>query len=94
MANTLASQVMAGTYEAKKTSGDCVKKLSEGRTDEEYTIKGIETDDDELKSFLFSLGCYEGEKVTVISVLGENYVISVKDARYSINFELAEAISI
>nr|WP_052636100.1 FeoA family protein [Peptoclostridium litorale] len=81
-----------GTYEFKKASGDVVKNLSEAKVDEEYAVKGIETDDEDMKDFLFTLGCYEGEKVTVISVLAENYVISVKDARYSIDSELARAI--
>nr|WP_248484723.1 FeoA family protein [Tepidibacter aestuarii] len=83
--------------EACKFEGtsDCsIKNLSEAEVDVEYTIKAIETDDEEMKSFLFTLGCYEGEKVTVISVLAENYVISVKDARYSIDLELAQAISV
>lgn len=92
MAGTLASGVIMGTYEFEKTSGDLVKNLSEAKVNVEYTIKGIESDDEELKDFLFTLGCYEGEKVTVISVLAENYVISVKDARYSIDSELARAI--
>ena len=49
---------------------------------------------DEIKNFLFTLGCYEGESVTIVSVLAEIYVISVKDARYSIDKDLAEAILI
>ena len=57
-----------------------------------YKLKEIDTEDDNMKEFLFALGCYEGEKVTVISILAENYVINVKDARYSINEELAKAI--
>lgn len=57
-----------------------------------YIIKDVKTNDSELKNFLFTLGCYEGEIITVVSVLGENYVISVKDARYSIDKALAEAI--
>ncbi|MCT4508872.1 MAG: ferrous iron transport protein A [Tepidibacter sp.] len=71
-----------------------MKNLSKAEVDVEYIVKEIKTDDEEMKSFLFTLGCYEGEKVTVISVLAENYVISVKDARYSIDVELAEAIII
>lgn len=59
-----------------------------------YTIKGIEADEKGMKEFLFTLGCYEGEKVTVISALAENYVIHVKDARYSIDEDLARAILI
>ena len=57
-----------------------------------YTIKAVETTDLNMKDFLFTLGCFEGEKVTVISVLAENYVINVKDARYSIDEDLAKAI--
>ncbi|WZL75063.1 FeoA family protein [Clostridiaceae bacterium 35-E11] len=83
---------MNGTYDFGNESRDLVKNLSEAKVDVEYTIKGIVTDDEELKNFLFTLGCYEGEKVTVISVLAENYVISVKDARYSIDLDLAKAI--
>ncbi|MGM0470955.1 MAG: FeoA family protein [Bacillota bacterium] len=66
--------------------------LAEARTNQEYIIKEIESDDQELKEFLFTLGCYEGEPVTVISILAENYVINVKDARYSIDKDLAKAI--
>ncbi len=58
------------------------------------TIKDIFTDDDELKSFLFTLGCYVGEHITVISILTGNYIVSIKDARYSIDTELAQAIII
>lgn len=59
-----------------------------------YIIKGIDTREQDMKEFLFTLGCYEGEKVTVISILAENYVINVKDARYSIDQDLAKAILI
>ena len=69
-----------------------IENLSQGLTDTEYIIKAIKADDDELKDFLFTLGCYEGETVTIISILSDNYVINVKDARYSIDKELAEAI--
>lgn len=93
MANALASEVINVIYDFEQTcKGDLVKNLSEAKVDVEYTIKRVETDDEEIKSFLFTLGCYEGEKVTVISILAENYVISIKDARYSIDSELAEAI--
>ncbi len=60
----------------------------------EYKIKKIATDDEEMKDFLFTLGCYEGEFVTVISKLSGNYVIVIKDARYSIDKQLAQAIVI
>ena len=61
---------------------------------EEYIIKDIETGDDELDAFLFSLGCYSGEPITVISHLKGGCVVSIKDARYNIDNDLAEAISI
>ena len=57
-----------------------------------YTIKAIETDDEALKQFLFTLGCYVGEEIALISVLSNIYVINIKDARYSIDAELAKAI--
>ncbi len=63
----------------------------EGR---EYIIKNIETDDEELDAFLFSLGCYSGEPITVISRLKGTCVVSIKDGRYSIDNQLAEAIQI
>ena len=60
----------------------------------EYVIRNIETDDEELDAFLFSLGCYSGEKITVVSHLKGCCVVSIKDARYSIDNQLAEAIEI
>nr|WP_204599214.1 FeoA family protein [Clostridium pascui] len=68
--------------------------LAQGRINTEYTIKNIDTNDEEIKDFLFTLGCYEGESITLISILADNYVITVKDARYSIDKDLAEAIII
>ena len=58
----------------------------------EYIIRAIETDDEELNAFLFSLGCYSGEPITVVSRRRGSCVISVKDGRYSIDSQLAEAI--
>ena len=60
----------------------------------EYIIEQIETDDEELNSFLFSLGCYSGEPITVISHRKGGCVISIKDGRYNIDKQLAEAIII
>ena len=51
----------------------------------EYIIKNIETDDEELNSFLFSLGCYEGEPITVVSHLRSSCIVSIKDGRYNID---------
>ena len=63
----------------------------EGR---EYTVVDINTDDEELNSFLFSLGCYSGEPITVVTRRKHGCVISVKDGRYSIDNALADAIVI
>ncbi len=66
--------------------------LTQVSLNETCIIKAIDTNDQELESFLFTLGCYPGEAVTVVSSLSSNYVIAIKDARYSIDKELAEAI--
>lgn len=58
----------------------------------EYIIQHIETDDEELNAFLFSLGCYSGEAITVVSHLKGGCVVSIKDGRYNIDHQLAEAI--
>ena len=60
----------------------------------EYIIKGIETDDEELNAFLFSLGCYSGEPITVVSGRKNSYTVAIKDSRYNIDNQLAEAILI
>ncbi len=68
--------------------------LKSAQDGKEYIIRQIETDDEELNSFLFSLGCYSGEPITVISHLKGGLVVSIKDARYNIDNQLAEAIII
>ena len=68
--------------------------LTNATEGKEYIIQRIETDDEDLDSFLFSLGCYSGEPVTVVSRRKGSCVISVKDGRYSIDNQLAEAILI
>lgn len=68
-----------------------LKDAIEGK---EYVITSINTDDEELDAFLFSLGCYSGEKITVVSHKKSGCTVSIKDARYSIDNQLAEAISI
>ena len=60
----------------------------------EYIIKRIETDDEELDAFLFSLGCYSGEPITVVSRRSGGCTVSIKDGRYNIDDQLAEAIII
>lgn len=60
----------------------------------EYIIQRIETDDEELNAFLFSLGCYSGEPITVVSRRRGSCVVSIKDGRYNIDDQLAQAIII
>lgn len=60
----------------------------------EYIIKSIETDDEELNSFLFSLGCYSGESIYVVSNKESGCVVSIKDGRYNLDKYLADAIKI
>ena len=68
--------------------------LLDAEIGKENIINKIVTDDEELDAFLFSLGCYSGEPITVISRLKGGCTVSIKDARYNIDNELAEAISI
>ena len=68
--------------------------LREAQLGKEYIIRGIVTADEELNAFLFSLGCYSGEPITVISRQRGTCVIAIKDGRYCIDDQLAEAIDI
>ena len=60
----------------------------------EYIIVNIETNDEELDSFLFSLGCYSGEPITVVTRRKHGCVVSIKDGRYNIDHQLAEVIGV
>lgn len=60
----------------------------------EYIIKDVFTEDDDMDAFLFSLGCYSGEPITVISRLKGSCVVSIKNGRYNIDRQLAEAIKV
>ena len=66
--------------------------LRDAEEGKEYIVKSIETDDEELDAFLFSLGCYSGEPITVISRRKSGCVVSIKDGRYNIDNQLASAI--
>ncbi len=66
-----------------------LKDAVEGK---EYIVREIRSDDEELNSFLFSLGCYSGESITVVSHLKSGCVVSIKDGRYNIDKQLADAI--
>ena len=66
--------------------------LSVAEEGKEFIIQRIETDDEELDAFLFSLGCYSGEPITVVSRRKGGCTVSIKDGRYNIDDQLAEAI--
>lgn len=66
--------------------------LTKAKLNTPYTVNSVKTDYEDIREFLFALGCYPGEKVTIISKLASNYIINIKDARYSIDEDLAEAI--
>lgn len=68
--------------------------LRDAKEGKEYIIQKIVTDDEELDAFLFSLGCYSGEPITVIAHLKGGCTVSIKDGRYNIDNQLAEAIII
>lgn len=65
---------------------DCVD------VENKYIIKEINTDDEELKSFLFSLGCYSGEIISVVSKKKKNLILAIKDAKYNLDIDLAKTI--
>ncbi len=68
--------------------------LTQAQEGKEYIIRDIVTDDEEMDAFLFSLGCYSGEPITVISHRKGGCIVSIKDGRYSIDNQLAAAILI
>jgi len=68
--------------------------LLEGVAGTEYIIRDVQTDDEELNAFLFSLGCYSGEPITMISRRRGGCTVSIKDGRYNIDNDLAAAILI
>ena len=68
--------------------------LTQATLGQEYLISAIETEDEELNAFLFSLGCYSGEPITVVSRQRRTCVVAIKDGRYSIDNQLAQVIQI
>ena len=66
--------------------------LTQAQEGKEYVIRAIETEDEELNTFLFSLGCYSGEPITVVTRRKSSCTVSIKDGRYNMDNQLAEAI--
>ena len=75
-------------------TGEAIMTLLTAEIGKEYIIQRIETEDEELDAFLFSLGCYSGEPITVVSRRRGGCTVSIKDGRYNIDNQLAEAIVI
>lgn len=77
-----------------KRAKEAANSLFDAQLNREYQIKDVVSDNKEIINFLFTLGCFKGETVTVISVLSETYVINIKDARYSIDADLAKSVQL
>lgn len=76
------------------TKNNKILTLADAEIGKEVVVKGINTNDAELNSFLFTLGCYTGESIVVVSRIGTSLVVAIKDGRYNIDQDLAEAICI
>lgn len=92
MNSTIFSDVMTLSSENQGIAQKTAQNLSEAELYQEYIIKDVVADDREIVNFLFTLGCFKGESITLISILSDSYVINIKDARYSIGSDLAQAV--
>lgn len=86
------NNLMTSPVTFKEKYSPIAQNLFQAKTNKEYIIKDVITDDIEIVNFLFTLGCFKGETITVLSIFPENIVISVKDARYSIDSDLAKTV--
>jgi len=68
--------------------------LKDAEVGKEYIVREMNTQDEEVNAFLFSLGCYSGEPITVVRRLKSGLIVAIKDGRYNIDNQLAEAIVI
>jgi ferrous iron transport protein A len=94
MENILSKKFSRRHAIRKKNDLSRTDSLAQADNNTVYVIREIDTEDTEMKDFLFTLGCYPGEDITIISCLAGNMVVSIKDARYSIDMDLAKAIII
>lgn len=90
----LLSRIFFSKSSRKDKVISTIENLSQGKVNKEYLITDIKSNDEEMEKFLFSLGCYKDEVVTLVSILGDTYVIKIKDGRYSIDKELALSIKV
>ncbi len=68
--------------------------LKTAQVGREYIIQSVDIRDAELESFLFTLGCYSGEPITVITRRRNSCTVAIKDGRYNIDSQLAQAITV
>jgi Fe2+ transport system protein FeoA len=73
---------------------ETILTLERGSEDQEYIITELQAEEEGMKEFLFSLGCFPGQKIKIVSKLASTFVIHLRDSRYSINAELASAINV
>ena len=88
----ILSRMFFSRSKGKEKTSSIVENLSQGKVNKEYIITGIKSNDEEMEKFLFSLGCYSGEPITLVSRKKAGCVVSIKDGRYSIDNQLASAI--
>ncbi|SQD77875.1 FeoA family protein [Moritella yayanosii] len=94
MNSLIFNNSLALSSEDLLTTQAAAHNLSQAQVNQDYVIKGVDAGEPEIANFLFTLGCFKGETITLISILSESYVISIKDARYSIDCDLAQAVLI
>lgn len=94
MSSSVYNETISLSQEKLNENAIPASNLSEAEINQEYTVKRVVPIDQEIVDFLFSLGCYEGETITIMSVLSDSYVVSINGARYSLSSELAELILI
>lgn len=84
----------AGTVKGSYSEASDRMTLLDAEPGRTYIIREINTDDDEMNSFLFRLGCYQGEPITLISKKKKSCIVVIKDGRYNLDKMLSEAIII
>ena len=67
--------------------------LSMAASGSENAVKKI-TGQDETRRFLETLGFVEGGRVTVVSEMGGNLIVNVKDARIALSKSMASRIMV
>lgn len=94
MESVLDLKTNLNTKEATHNAEETKEKMTilDAVPGETYTIKSIDTEDEEMNGFLFRLGCYSGEPITLISKKKKNCIVVIKDGRYNLDNLLAEAI--